>query len=387
MHRRPAALLFCLLAALPAAAQSDIPSLEAKAKELYQKKAYTSPAGENVVDVCKQLILADPTNATAADLLNKVIGVLVTGGEKKLAKRDYSGAIGSFAEALALDPQNKKALAGRDKARTAQEKEKFEVEAGQPVEYYLTKGNELFEQKDYVRARKYYLAILKQIPDDPFAQRREKECNEMLAGAPSAAAGAPSTPEARIAYYREVAAQLEKSGQYDASLSYYRQILEQVPDDVAALEGAARSDDFVKKAGRIYLTPSGAPFFWQAKVKTAAEAQEELTITVSVVVDGKETASFQDTTIEQLNVGDVCKNELHLPPSFSARVPSPGQNQVSVQISAGSKKPRTFGGQITLPFTVGGAVKATLEGTSTLQFGGAFGKKMDGDYKIAIKAN
>lgn len=383
-RRRLAASLSCLLAALPALAQSDIASLEAKAKELFQKKAYTSPAGENVVDVCKELIMQDPTNGTAADLLNKVIGIMVASGEQKLKSRDHSGAVASFNQALALDPQNKKALAGRDRARSGQEKEKFEVEPGQTVEYYLSKGNELFDKQDYVRARKYYLAILKQIPDDPFAQERERECNARLASGSNPGA-APSKPADKVAYYREVAGQLEKKGQYDAALSYWKQIVAQAPDDAEARRGVLRSEDSMMKAGRLALVLGGAPFFWQDKVKDAAEAKAELTIRLAVIVDGKETASFEDTTIEQLAIGEVSRNELHLPPDFSARVPSPGQNQITVQITAGARKPKTFSGQAAMAFTVGAVTKATAEGTSTLEYGGIFGKKMGGDYQIALK--
>jgi tetratricopeptide (TPR) repeat protein len=388
MITRPLAIVILVAAtALPALAQpADVASLEAKAKELFAKKAHVHPPGENVVDVCKEIIKVDPTNATATDLLTKVTSILVNTGDGKLRKRDFKGALGSYDQALSLDSGNAKARAGRDKARQGLEKEKFEVEGGKAPEYYMAKGNELFDQGDYVRARKYYLAILRTIPDDPFAKTRERDCAVKLGiEVPAAAPATPQDPAAKLSYYREAAAQLEKSGDWAAALSYYKQIVAAAPDDAQAKAGLERAEDQVGGFGRLRLASAGATFWWSAKVKTPDEAKAALGITVKVLADGKEVGTFTDAIIEDLKLGDVSRNELAFPLDFSVRVPNPGSNVVAVQIHVGGEKPRSFGGQATLSLQPGQVLAATVEGTSSLKLGSGFSKKMTGEFSIAIK--
>ncbi|MFN7973259.1 MAG: hypothetical protein U0166_13090 [Acidobacteriota bacterium] len=385
MHRSSIIPALVVLALAASASAQDVPALEAKAKELFKAKAYMRPAGENVVDVCKEIIKVDPTNATAADLLSKVEDVLVGGGEGKLKKRDYKGALANFEQALTLDSGNARAKAGRDKARDGLSRDKFEVEPGMSPEAYMAKGNDLFSQEDYVRARKYYLAILKTIPDDPFALKREKECADKLGIGSTTGSSTPTDPAAKIAYYREVAAQLEKSGEWEAALSYRKQVLAAMPDDPASIAAMQRAEDNAGGYARVKISMAGDPFFWSAKADTPEEAKAELAITVKVIVDGKESATYRDDEIETLAPGDVCKNQLKLPEGFSARVANPASNVIAFQILVGTDKPRNFAGQGTVSTQKGVATEVTIVGSSTLKFGGGFSKKMGGAYTIAVK--
>lgn len=372
------------LAASVGAQEPTIGELEAHAEELLKARAYSSPSGENVVDVCKAIIQRDPTNARAAELLTKVTDIYVRGGERRLDNGDFKGALANFNQALMLDSGNRKAKSGRDRAKDGLERSRFQVEPNQTVEYYLAKGNELFDGGDFARASKYYEAILKKIPDDPFAKLRAQACAKEL-GVATAATPASPDPEVRLSYYREAAAQLEKSGQWEPALSYYKQIVAAEPDDAEAAAGLLRAEDHVMGYGRLLVTLASDPFRWSAKVKTPNDAQQDLAIRVTVSVDGKEAASLTDTIIEKLALGDVSTNELVLPPGFSVRVPKPGNNQIVVQIIAGTKKPRVFGGQATLPVPVGTPLAVAVTGTSTLSYGGTFVKKTDGDYKITLE--
>ena len=364
----------------PASAQTeDIAAMEARIRDLFDKKAWTRPPGDNVVDACKDLIRLDPTNATCTDLLQKIISIYLSGGKRRLASGDYNGAAGNFQVVLGLDSSNETARKGLAEAKEGAKRGSFRVEPNQSPEFYLEKANELFDAGNYERARLYYQAILKQLPDDPFARVREQECARKL----GLAAGAPDDPDEKIAYYREVAAELEKAKEWEPAASYYRQILEVHPDDPEARSGLNRAEAGLMGAGTIEVMMTGDPFWWSDKAKSASEAKENLTITVELLVDGQVIATETDSVIEQLALGDVSRNDLAVGSSLLGRFKNPGSNTVALRIRAGEK---TFMGQFAATTSADKTLRLQAMGSSSLKFSGALGlfKRMTGDFTIAL---
>ncbi len=375
--------LAALLAPI-AMAQEDLAALEQRAKDYYKKRAYTRPAGENVIDVCKQIIGQDPTNATAIDLLTKVTGFLIRLGNRKLESRDYRNATGLFRKALSLDSENRKARQGLAAARAGLAKQSFKVERGKSAEYYMARGNELFDQGDYILARKYYQEILRLMPGDPLASRREAECAEHLGVKPKTQKGPMASEEERLKYWRQAAGQMIATGDYDGAVGYLRRILALRPGDQQAKKSMEKAEDSKMGAGRIALSLTGDPFVWKAKTRKVSDTKDRLAITVSFLVDGKEAGSFTDAEVESLKLGDLSANELHLPADFSVRVKKPGDNKVTVRIEAGSRKPKMFEGHVQILLKAGDRVGLVGTGSSSLEYGGTFIKKMNGDYTLEL---
>jgi len=169
-----------------------------------------------------------------------------------------------------------------------------------------------------------------------------------------------------------------------APWGYLRRILAIRPDDQQAKASLETAEDAKMGAGRIALTLAGDPFVWKAKTRRASDAKDKLAITVSLLVDGKEAGSFTDTDVEELKLGDLSSNELHLPEAFSVRVKKPGDNKVTVRIEAGGRKPKSFEGHVQVLAKAGDRIRLAATGNSSLEFGGTFIKKMSGDFAMEV---
>lgn len=279
--------------AVDAERKKDIEELENRAQRYFDAMNYTRPPKSNVVDVAKEILATDPENAKVKDLVEKMVAYYQKKGDAAMAKKQYKSAADQYGRILTVD------LYGQHKADAEAKRDEALRQQGQEPskekpELLLKKAEAAFKSQNYQEARKYYAAILAQIPDDILARKGLEKCNQLLGIEPE------GTPEERMSYFRQAGESFMEWGNFDEAKFYYEKILAIDPNDADARQKLAVIHDKLTPKGKLVVKFSGDPFWWSTQVDGRVSGEESKAyIELVMKVDG-ETAYYRtDSEVEE----------------------------------------------------------------------------------------
>jgi tetratricopeptide (TPR) repeat protein len=274
--------------------RKEIADLETQAEKYFKALNYTRPPRTNVVEVAKEILNRDPQNAKVKELIGKMVAYYQKKGDEAMRSKQYGRAADQFDRILQVD------LFGEHKAdaeRRRDEALRLKGQAPPPKEkpeLLLRKAEEAFQQKNYQEARKYYQAILQQIPDDILARKGLEKCNQLLGIEPE------GTPEERMAYFRQAGESFMEWGNYKEARFYYEKILAIEANDADARQKLQIIQDKLTPKGKLVVSFSGDPFWWSTRLDARMSGEEaKAHIELVMKLDGETTYYRTDSDVEE----------------------------------------------------------------------------------------
>ena len=100
-------LLSLLLMAAPSVSQDETPeALRAAAQAAFDKKQWTTPAGDNAFEICQRLLKAVPGDPTALEIKRKIVAQYITLADEKLEEGNAGLARRFLKRALKVEPDH-----------------------------------------------------------------------------------------------------------------------------------------------------------------------------------------------------------------------------------------------------------------------------------------
>ncbi len=235
-------------------------------------------SGQTARDKFQAALLIDPANAAARRGLDRAahaetVKRLVESGTNHEGDRKYALALTDYEQALALDPEAEQAVTGRNRVTARLEQEKFKQ--------LMSAGLSALNQSDLQTARSRLLEASVIRPDDRGVVDALAQTDQAMR-------------QKRIEALHRTAIRAEQAEDWEQALVSYQNVLKVDGNIRFALQGAARSQDYIRINKRIR-------FFLERP--TALETDRQLQNALSVLdeTEGLKTRGPQlNARIDQL---------------------------------------------------------------------------------------